>query len=152
MMTQRFESAVNKLIKAFFDETLTKGKCNRCAVGNICGSREWSLLFMTQVETGIQIRHGLDVSKDFPKLYEEALDVINQTGYSPEELAQVEHVFETNTEFTALSYKDGKCTYEELIQDQFNGLCAVIDVLCEFEGENPEIYKDKLREKPEVQV
>jgi len=152
MMTQRFENAVNKLIKAFFDETLTKGKCDRCAVGNICGSWEWGSLFMTQVETGTQIRHGLDASKDFPKFYEEALDVVNQTGYSPEELAQVEHVFEINTEFTALSYKDGECTHEEFIQDQFDGLCAVIDVLCDFEGENSEIYKDKLREKPEVQV
>jgi len=158
MMTQRFENAVDQLIEAFFNETLTKGKCDRCAVGNICGSGEWAHLFMTEDHNGLQSRNGLNMSKKFPEMYKDSLDVVYETGYSPEELAKVESVFERNTAITYSDYMrghktdDDEYTHEEFIQDQFNGLCAVIDVLCEFEGQDPEVYKNKLREKPEVEV
>jgi len=152
MMTQRFENAVDQLIEAFFNETLTKGKCDRCAVGNICGSGEWAHLFMTEDHNGLQSRNGLNMSKKFPEMYKDSLDVVYETGYSPEELAKVENVFEMNTTISYFDHMRKRCTHKELIQDQFNGLCAVIDVLCEFEGEDSEVYKSKLREKPEVRV
>jgi len=152
MSTNRFQNAVNKLIKSFFNETLTKGKCTRCAVGNICGSWEWSVLFETDPNTNEQDTSGLNRSKFMPEQFETALKQIYDTNYTPEELAKVEYVFETNTKIAYLDYEYNQCTHEEFIQDQFNGLCAVIDVLCEFEGQDPEVYKSKLREKPEVEV
>ena len=137
-MKNRFETAINKLVKAFFDGTLAKGDCTKCAVGNICDNKgDWSKVFMT---TG----YGSDVN---PELYINNVliksvlgiylvlnpkDTIDKTGYSWEELALVESAFESNTKIHATKYY--KHTEKELMQDQYNGLMAVVDVLCEIEG------------------
>jgi hypothetical protein len=34
-MTQRFKNAIDALVYAFFNDTLAKGTCAACAVGNI---------------------------------------------------------------------------------------------------------------------
>jgi hypothetical protein len=143
-MTKRFSTAVDKLIRAFFDGNLKKGECDKCAVGSICdGSKKWSLLFETNPDTLEQDRFGLNQYMYDLDAYEEPLEVIAKTGYSPEELAEVEYAFEAN------SWHVGDVTSkDDAIQSQFDGLCAVIDKLCEFdEIQNSEFYKDKLREK-----
>jgi hypothetical protein len=159
----RFNNAINKLVKAFFDETLTKGKCTACAVGNICdGSKDWSSLFVTIPDTGVQyvandgeivVRHMLLgtftslIQNNFigesvaQHRYDKANEIINKTGYSKHELARVENAFETAEEV------DGPYS----LQSQFNGLMVVVDVLCDIEGINdPEPFKDLFKPKLEL--
>ena len=144
IMTKRFSVAVDKLIRAFFNEDLKKGECDKCAVGNICdGSKKWSILFETNPDTLEQDRFGLNQYMFDSDAFEEPLQVIAKTGYSPEQMAEVEYAFEANT-----WYEENVKTREDKIQSQFEGLCAVIDKLCEFdEIQNSEFFKNKLREK-----
>lgn len=141
---ERFERAMKTLIQAFFNDTLAKGDCCKCAVGNICGGSAWRHVFATE--------HACLPQKfDMSKYNGDAKIQIESTGYSAEELARMESAFEKNTKL------DGSCfgvyptshftrpelrtTKEAIMQDQFNGLMAVVEVLCEIEGLDCEPYK-----------
>jgi hypothetical protein len=52
---------------------------------------------------------------------DQAVQVIEKTGYSQEQLAAIEAVFE-------------KTVKKNTEEQQFQGLCAVIELLCQFEG------------------
>ncbi len=158
-LPERFERAYQALLTAFFDETLAKCNCTACAVGNIVAAgyntkvfkdkdtgdlkcnvvnREWSSLFVTLSNSKKQ---GQYFEKFYNKNYEDllAIDNVNVTGYSVEELARVEFAFETNTIISYQNYF--KYTRNEIMEDQYNGLMAVVDVLCEIEGLNSTEYK-----------
>lgn len=168
-MTQRFERAYNALVKAFFEGTLAKGICAACAVGNIvgdamggtvsiagyycnCRNKEgdtidnsfWSYLFCTA---------DGDQRRDFYNTDETTINtkdrLLTLTGYEAEELARVEYAFETNS---LIKYKKYDFyTEQEILEDQYNGLAAVVDVLCELDGmENATSYKQKFREHPQL--
>lgn len=167
----RFDNAVSKLIKAFFDETLEKGQCSCCAVGNICDNKsDWKNLFVTLgtsedreqincIRSGITDTDARFFSpEELSEIREKAFDTIKQTGYNAYELAKVEKAFEENTEAIKIgsdkyeNEEGEEISHDEYIKDQFNGLCAVIDVLCQLEGiNNPDQYKKMLREKPELE-
>jgi hypothetical protein len=143
-MTKRFKNAVDALMYAFFNETLAKGTCSACAVGTIVawGAGEkvgkslspvyirdlisndlWGMAFSTT--DGIQSRDYKMEKEWFVKI------CIKATGYSADELARIEYVFNTNTEIHYKNYPNH--TKQEIMEDQYNGLCAVMDVLCEIE-------------------
>lgn len=135
----RFDHSVSVLVKAFFEGTLAKGSCAACAVGNlvadVCGykitenlldydqtSPMWHFVFVTDMITGIQ-----ELS---PECYSgEIARQIDSTGYTWQELAKVEKMFELNTLINFQYYN--KYTKQEIMQDQYNGLMAVVDVLAE---------------------
>jgi hypothetical protein len=147
-MTQRFEKAYNALYNAFMNNTLAKGSYRACAVGNIVADAMggnvykeksgfeygcnvinswWSEMFIT-THCGQSItttRQNLDVT-DYRKR------IKNLTGYTWKELAKVERVFEQNTKINHQRY----CEYSEkdIMEDQFNGLMAVMDVLIKFDN------------------
>ena len=72
-----------------------------------------------------------------------------KTGYSPAEILLIENAFETNTQLFA---EDKDCSHSEILQDQFNGLMAVVDVLLELDNiqapESKEYFKYTNEFKP----
>ena len=140
-MTERFEKAYNALLKAFMNDTLASGTCTACAVGNIiadamggvvykddegdfCCDVEnewWKEVFITGERQRITlIRENSNVKRYRKRMFE-------LTGYKWHELARIEKTFEKNTKIKNHDYPD----YEEheIMEDQFNGLMAVMDVL-----------------------
>ena len=140
-MKTRFKNAIDKLVYAFFNDELRKGSCKACAVGNICdGKEDWMYVFMTGTCGMQEIKEcnyknylvlGSLIYK--PKI------VIDETGYYWKELARVEKAFELNTKIRGSRYHNH--TKQEIMQDQYNGLMAVVDVLCDIEGYNSKEYK-----------
>jgi len=151
-MTKRFEGALTALVDSFFNDTLKKGTCVGCAVGNIVAHAQgskvykdenrigglscdinnyaWSKLFMTS--------GGEQMVSQFRHEYGEEL--IASTGYSIQELARVEYAFETNTRIDFGSYH--KHTKAEQMEDQYRGLMAVVEILCNIEGYNADETKE----------
>ncbi len=159
--SKRFNNAISALVKGFFNETLAKGDCSACAVGNIVGesigytptlkdpsfcedrifspNSHWADVFVSVEGHGQMIREYN---------YEgQAKENIDSTGYSWKELAKVEEIFELASKIHYENYR--RFTKEEILQDQYNGLMAVVDVLCEIEGIDTKEYKDMFSYKCE---
>lgn len=173
--TERFEKAYDALVQAFFKGTLGKGDCSACAVGNIVAAANgidlkinktygicessgdnysWGILFATsdgrqECRTSAMVHTTGIFDPSDPNDIKQALSILEPTGYSEEELAQVEYVFETNAQINLSRYR--YCNQEEIIQDQYNGLCAVVDVLLRLDNLDNDGYKEKFREHPALQ-
>jgi len=147
-MTQRFEKAYNALYKAFMNDTLAKGSCAACAVGNIVADAMggkvykrssgfeygcdvfnswWSDMFYT-TKSG----QTITTTKENPNVTDYRKRIKELTGYTWRELAKVERVFEKNTKIRHVSYSG--CSEKDIMEDQFNGLMAVMDVLIELDN------------------
>jgi len=133
---KRFDKAIKGLIKGYMNDTLATKICTACAVGNIiaeCNNYivekeknnwltkegpnkypKWDKIFIT----------GYDQFIDENNYKGEAKRQIDSTGYTWEELAQVEF------------------TFEKTQGDMFTKLMAVVEVLCNIEGFNDEIIKE----------
>lgn len=141
--SERFDRAIKALVKGYINNTLVKGSCAACAVGNIVAESigipkidylcleekehirglQWANVCMTS--NGIQQVH--------PSRYEGmAKEEIDATGYSWKEIAEIEYIFETNTNIHWGLYNS--YSPSEIDKDQLNGLNAVIEVLCKIEG------------------
>jgi hypothetical protein len=137
-----FNHTINILVQAYVNNTLKKGDCRACAVGNILGTPRWSALFVTcSLEDGgkrqitalpgcvlinwanriIQVPICALTEQDAKRI-EEAREAIIASGYTIEELARVENAFELAPE--------GNNRDEAM----FNGLMAVVDVLADIHG------------------
>lgn len=141
---ERFNRALKVLVQAFFNDTLAKGNCNKCAVGNICnGNLEWQEVFVT--------RFG--VQEINPKNYcGDAKYTIDITGYTWQNLSKVEKAFEENTAIdTWRGYYDNNISKQEIMEDQYRGLMAVVEVLCEIEGLDCTPYKEAFAYNSELQ-
>ena len=159
-MTPRFEKAYNALYNAFMNNTLAKGTCTACAVGNIVAdalggnvsksgngfvcdihNTWWSMFFITFDNK----QHKTDEYNDNIN-YGRLKDL---TGYSVEELAKIEFAFETNTKISFVNYFNS--TEEQIMEDQFNGLMAVMDVLIKLdEVKEGEKYKETFKNKFQI--
>jgi len=155
-MTTRFKNALDALVYAFFNDTLAKGKCTACAVGNIVANGFKKRLDPRRISAPVFSKKGFSngawilafgtengkqyIDEEFfhnPKV----VACISATGYSIQHMIKVEYAFETNTTIFSCDYL--KHTKEEIMQDQYNGLCVVVDVLCKIEGiEDPTEYKE----------
>jgi hypothetical protein len=150
--SERFNRAIKALVAAFFNGTLAKGDCRACAVGNMVACSKGVKLDKKQFndisyETELIFWRRVFFSNDErqvvrPDRYEgKAKELIDSTGYNWRELAKVEKAFEINTEIHSLKYPF--FSKDEIMQDQYNGLMAVVSVLCEIEGiESQEEYKE----------
>lgn len=155
-MATRFNNAINALVQAFFNDTLAKDSCAACAVGNMVAYGFGKKLNPCNLNETVRSKDGVDnrawikafyTANGQQKFFREAfvdsgvLTCARATGYSVRELAKVEYAFETNTRIVAIDY--GLHTKSEIMQDQYNGLMAVVEVLCELEGiEDPAEYKE----------
>ncbi len=154
-MTPRFEKAYNALYNAFMNSTLAKGTCKACAVGNIVANAMgvsvtskydcevdntfWNGIFYTTT-AGEQIIRRNGINTDCEKRLKEL------TEYSWEEMAKVEYAFERSAKIHYCHY--GLHTPQEIMEDQFNGLMAVMDVLIELdEVKEGNSYKETFKNK-----
>lgn len=113
--SERFTNAVTKLYNAFHNGTLNAYDCQKCAIGSLCdGSDLWN-----------RIRTSWLSQFDPSKYKGEVKELIDSTGYSPQEILRIEKRFVS--QFDGLRTADNK-------EYQFKGLCAVVEYLCELEG------------------
>jgi hypothetical protein len=160
-MTERFEKAYNALLKAFMNDTLASGTCAACAVGNIIADAMGGVVYKDDDDN---FRCNIDndwwknvfLTTDYcQKIYNVESDenikdyrkrMFELTGYKWDELAKIERVFEKNTKIKVYSYPDhGE---HEIMEDQFNGLMAVMDVLIEIDDiEEGQKYKNAFKTK-----
>lgn len=125
--TERFTKAVTKLYNAFHKGELDAMDCKHCAVGNMCdNSKGWVGSHFIGSKTRINM------------FFE------NKTGYSPEELRNVELYFIYGglnkrlppfiNDISNEEVMNGDFSKEKQKEIQFKGLCAVIEYLCELDG------------------
>jgi len=120
--TERFDKAVTKLYNAYHNGELEATNCMMCAVGNICdGDYNWAKYFgyMTDDDNDEEI-----ITEIFQRYETISTELYNKNGYSGEELANVELVF--LNKFIGFKSTDKEA--------QFNGLCAVVEYLCELDN------------------
>lgn len=137
-MTTRFKNAVDSLVNAFFKDELTKGSCSNCALGCIIAHsfqmnniadvpvNFWKEAFITS--ENIQIVNSKYFDHEFQ------LKMVESTQYSIEEMMRIEYAFESNTQISwnLMANKSSN----EILRDRFNGLIAVVNILCEIDGIN----------------
>ncbi len=131
---ERFNNAISKLVKAFFDGSIRKGHCCSCAMGVICNeNKKWNRVFYTDST----LNHR---QYQYPAEYkDESKKVIDETGYSWQELAKVEYSFEVNAKIDSYDYfLHGK---GKVMKDIQTGLMAVVEKLCEIENIDTAEYK-----------
>jgi len=135
---KRFDRAIKALVKGYMNDTLETGICTACAVGNIiakCNEYTIDLEFLSPWKDKegnkiVTMWNSVFITyTDRQRIYEdnykgEAKEQIDSTGYTWEELAQVEF------------------TFEKAQGDMFTKLMAVVEVLCNIEGFNDEIVKE----------
>lgn len=126
--TERFEKAVTKLYKAFHEGTLNAFSCKACAVGNIIEHGLWSGGFNSLISPYEIIIYGK-----------------NESGYSEKELTEIEFLF--------------MCAHQEELEtkeQQFKGLCAVVEYLAKLDNiPNPMDYSclfETENDKPKYQL
>lgn len=151
-----FDRSVAVLTKAYINDTLKHGHCQACAVGNlVCaaryngdkqeyddaeivsafsgelGSWGWSSVFSAQPnDTDLNGMLKWEKSVDLGEYAGRAKREIDSTGYTVDELVEIEYAFES-------------CSEEG--DKMLNGLYAVYDVLCE-------IHEVQADEVPEAQL
>lgn len=137
-----FNHTVGQLVTAYFNGTLLHGDCAHCAVGTIVGGNKWGRFFMTVAGRQLVAGEGEIVCARFLSIgvhkLEEILNhethrqalkqielgqkMIDDSGYSKEELMRIEYAFEIADKGNS---KD---------EWMFNGLMAVVSVLADIHG------------------
>ena len=121
--TKRFDQAVQKLYKAFHNETLNPESCTRCAVGNILDMKD-SWRHLSDYHGSLQLNYVGLVNQNFGKRF---------NGYTPLELLQIELVFLKSCGYSVpleLHRNQRKKISKDVL---FKGLEAVVFKLCEFD-------------------
>lgn len=132
-----FQKSVDTLLDAYNKKDIRHANCSACAVGNLLldvavekdiPNNSWAHIFMYRTDKNEQVLHNKeDVSETD---YELGMTLINSSGYTVEELMKIEYAFET-----AGDKKD----------EQYKGLCAVLEVLKEIhEKDNIIVEREKL--------
>lgn len=134
-MTPRLERALKVLYTAFHEGTLNAFRCQACAVGSLLGHGKWIGTYLrlefpsdfnyADPNAGVKLK-GL-VKYPVRNMLEPGMHVDNRSGYTLEELSEVEYRF--LTEWLKEGSYDG--SDKEI---QFKGLCAVVEYLCGLDG------------------
>lgn len=123
--TERFDQAVTKLYEAFHQNRLHPECCKSCAVGNILDNKDfWKHL--SDTHGSLKLSYVGAVHQNLGRKF---------NGYTPAELLKIEQVFllgcgysgPLNQQFT----KPENPTDKDVL---FNGLCAVVGLLCNLDG------------------
>jgi hypothetical protein len=152
-----FDKTINILVQAFFNGTLAKGTCSACAVGNLCaaglGGKIWYDRDLNNFTSDINDQHtswvfvfatnsilGQRINPEAYHKYNHIKKCIDSTRYKWQELAEIEKAFEENTR---IQYFDYDATdQQKIMQDQHNGLMAVVEVLTDIH----EVSEEKAHE------
>ena len=123
--TIRLEQALKKLYIAFHNNQLHPECCKQCAVGNILDHND-SWKHLTDIHGSEVLNYVGTVNQNLGKKF---------NGYSPAELLKIEAVFLKGCGYSGAI--DGRNTKPKNPTDKdalFNGLCAVIECLCQLDN------------------
>ncbi|MEY8847832.1 Na(+)-translocating NADH-quinone reductase subunit F [Psychroserpens sp. XS_ASV72] len=123
--SQRFESAIKKLYRAFHNDELHPECCKQCAVGNILDhSDAWKHLSDDHGST--KLNYVGQVHQRLGRRF---------NGYTPYELLQIESRFLRACNYQ-LPLRHGHFKPEDPKDKSilFDGLCEVVGFLCELDG------------------
>jgi len=123
--TQRLDTALRKLYKAFHEGTLHPECCKQCAVGNILDNTD-SWKHLTDLHGSLKLNYVGMVNQNFNRRF---------NGYSPLELLQIEAEFLKGCGYSLPL--DLKCKKPKNPTDNeilFNGLCKAVEFLCQLDG------------------
>ena len=112
-MTPRFKNATDRLIQAYLKGEIISGQCRSCACFHICQTDDFSDAFCTNSD-GYQTRDFEDIT-----INESTIRKIESCGYSLDQLAQVEYLFEVSININ----------YLEIVE----AVTLVIDLLASFD-------------------
>lgn len=113
-MKATFENTVDILVKAYLNDSLDASDCNRCAVGNIISQGDGKYDFYKHLDSWYG---ALGLNTAYPSFINPNHPDIIQTGYTADELIQIESAF---------MYRNDPENYPE---DNFARLMKVVDVL-----------------------
>ncbi|QTD38679.1 Na(+)-translocating NADH-quinone reductase subunit F [Polaribacter batillariae] len=123
--SKRLEQALIKLYNAYHNNKLNPEDCTACAVGNILDNLD-SWKHLSNEHGSLQLNYVGSVHQNLGRKF---------NGYSPLEILQIEKVF-----LDACGFKTPLCHYNKRPQNPtskkvlFNGLCAVVELLCKFDN------------------
>ena len=110
--TKRLDNAISKLYNAFHNGKLNAWDCSKCAVGNICDNQSnWQYVIIDHKNYQLENYKGLTKS------------TIDKTGYTYKELGMIEHLF-----------IKAHSSLHNTKQHEFEGLCKVVEYLCELDN------------------
>jgi hypothetical protein len=122
---KRLENALIKLYNAFHNDQLNPEDCTACAVGNILDNYD-SWKHLSNEHGSLKLNYVGSVHQNLGRRF---------NGYSPLEILRVEKVF-----LEACGFQTPLCNYNRKPKDPrnkevlFDGLCAVVALLCELDS------------------
>lgn len=116
-----FNETVDILVKAYQNDTLVYTSCARCAVGNIVSARNPGISYFDNLKWANAIHVG--TGKIYSHIQEDALRQIETTGYTVQDVADIEKAFYFG------SYGLTEDNWNEQTENSFDGLMAVVDAL-----------------------
>jgi len=123
--TPRLEYAIKKLYNAFHNNELHPECCKQCAVGNILDNMD-SWKHLSDSHGSLKLNYVGRVHQNLGRTF---------NGYAPLELLKIENTFLNSCGYQLpLYYKNEKpknVTDKDVL---FEGLCAVIQLLCKLDG------------------
>jgi hypothetical protein len=125
-----FTKTIGILVKAYFDKTLAHGDCACCAVGNLVCAGYGDVLPKNPYgkdELSKYRQWGSLLAMGYSLNMANAERNIEVTGYTIDELTQIEGAFEDGYNIHWTQY--GNKTDTEIEQSQYNGLMRVVDTL-----------------------
>lgn len=123
-MTQRLEQALLKLYNAYHNNRLNPEDCSACAVGNILDNHD-SWKHLSNEHGSLKLNYVGNVHQNLGRKF---------NGYSPQELLEIEKIFLEACGFkTPLCHYNSKPINSSSKDTLFNGLSAVVDLLCQLD-------------------
>ncbi|NCT09879.1 MAG: Na(+)-translocating NADH-quinone reductase subunit F [Flavobacteriia bacterium] len=123
--TTRLEQALIKLYNAYHHNLLNPEDCKACAVGNILDNHD-SWKHLTEGHGSLKLSYVGRVHENLGRKF---------NGYSPSEILQIEKVFLDACGFSTPLCHYNKRPINPTSKDVlFDGLSAVIELLCKFDN------------------
>ena len=125
MHTKRLELALIKLYNAFHNNKLNPEDCTACAVGNILDNHD-SWKHLSNNHGSLELNYVGKVHQNLGRTF---------NGYTPLEILEIEKIF-----LEACGFKTPLCHYNQKPKNPtdketlFDGLCAVVALLCKYDN------------------
>lgn len=132
-----YTKTVDKLLTAYERGELKHGICKACAVGNICGNGDWENIFGTapsSMRSSSEAVRSKDIFTQYltTNTYSYLTEELKRTGYTLQELMDIEFAFETAPGYEKVGIVDQPTLCEFVSSNKtapewmYNGLCAVL--------------------------
>jgi len=123
--SKRLEQALTKLYNAYHNNQLNPEDCAACAVGNILDNHD-SWKHLSNQHGSLELSYVGRVHQNLGRKF---------NGYSPKEILQIEKVFLEACGFkTPLCHYNVKPLHLRANDVLFNGLSAVVSLLCKLDS------------------